>query len=120
MPMATAAAAVPRSSAAPRIADDQPPDDRPRGLDAQRADAALAVGRAEHRQPRGEPVATGRRGAGTDAIDIGEGALQQDRVGHLGAVAVAPTDRLGEPHQLAAAAAGVVDPSAVMPADRST
>ena len=75
-------------------------------LDPDRADGALGVGLAQHRQPGGEPVAPGGGQPGGHPVDAGEGLHQQQGVGQGGPVAVGGADRVGEPAQLAARAAG--------------
>ena len=88
------------------------------GLHAQGADPAFPVRRAEHREPRREAIAPGRRHAGADPIDVGEAAVQQPGVRHLRSVAVAGADRLGEPAQLPPAARRPFDPVVVVPPHR--
>ncbi len=87
-------------------------------LDPQRADAAFGMWRAEHRQPSSEAVTPRRRHAGTDPRRRGKRRLQRDRIDQLGPVTVIRTDGLGKPAQLAAAAAGPLDPLAVDPSCR--
>ena len=87
-------------------------------LDAHRADATLEVWWAEHRQARRQAVSPGRRASGADPRDGREAAVEQQRVGEVGAVAVASTDRLGEPAQLPAASGRSLDPLPVVPAER--
>ena len=71
-------------------------------------------------EPRRQPVASGGGDLGGDAAHVRERAMQQHRVGVVGAVAVEGADRAGEPAQFAAAAAArAVDPRPVLPAERA-
>ena len=87
-----------RGGAAPRLLA---PD-----LHADGPGAAVGVGRPEHGEPRGEPVAARRGEAGGDAAHPGEHADEQQRIRQRGAVAVAPADGIGEPAQLTPGAGG--------------
>ena len=113
---AVAAAAVPARSAIPAIrrlaaavavgaAD----------LDPQGALQSLRVRRPQHRKARRQPIPTGRRHASADARRVRERAVEQQRIGELGAVAVRAPDRFGEPAQLAPTSGPALDPLAVMP-----
>ena len=118
MPTVTAAARL--ASRPRRAGDHRDPGAVDRGtayFDSHGPDVASGVGRGQHRQPGREAVATCAGNPGADPRDARKDSVQQERVGQRGPVAILRTDRLGEPVQLAAAAARPFDPGPVVPTD---
>lgn len=87
-------------------------------LDPQRPLQPFRVRGPEHRQARRQAIPTSGRHASADAGGIRERSVEQQRIGELGAVAVACAHRFGEPAQLPTAARPALDPLPVVPPRR--
>ena len=70
-------------------------------LDPDCSRATISVGKAQHRQPTGEPIPAVCGDAGRDSLCLREGALQQDGAWQRRTIGVAGSDGAGKPRQVA-------------------